>query len=130
VEVESDYLPLQGGTAALRLPPAGAVTEARITITDSAGRVLHQQRVPLAAGQRTVWSWDGRDAEGRTLPDGAYHVQVEGTAADGLASSPLPFTVFGVATAAERQEDGALRLMLGPLPVGFDKVRGVGDTLG
>jgi flagellar basal-body rod modification protein FlgD len=130
VEVESDHLALQEGIAVLRLPPAGAAAEARVTITDAAGRVLREQRLPLAAGQRSVWHWDGRDAHGRLLPDGAYRVRVEGTTPEGQARGLLPFTVFGVATAAERQQDGVLRLMLGPLAVGFEKVRGIGDTTG
>jgi flagellar basal-body rod modification protein FlgD len=130
VEVETDHLALQEGIAVLRLPPAGAAAEARITITDAAGRVLREQRLPLAAGQRSVWSWDGRDAQGRLLPDGAYRVRVEGATPEGQALGLLPFTVLGVATAAERQQDGVLRLMLGPLAVGFEKVRGIGDTLG
>lgn len=130
VEVEADQLTLQGGGAALRLPPAGSATEAWITVTDAAGRTLREQRVPLAAGQRTVWRWDGRDTYGRALPDGAYRVQVQGVVPGGGAPSALAFTVLGTATAAERQEDGTLRLMLGRLAVGFDQVRGMGDTSG
>jgi flagellar basal-body rod modification protein FlgD len=130
VEVESDLLPLQGGVAALRLPAAGAATEARVTVTDAVGRVLREQRLPLAAGQRALWRWDGRDAQGRMLPDGAYRVQVQGATANGQTTGALGFTVLGVATAAERGADGVLRLMLGPLAVGFEQVRGIGDTLG
>ncbi len=129
VEVESDRLALQDGQAALRLPPAtGSAAEARVMITDPFGRILREQRVPLAAGSRTTWLWDGRDAQGRPLPDGAYRVQVEGAAPAGAAPVPLGFTVLGTATAAERQ-DGTLRLLLGRLAVGFDQVRGVGDRL-
>ena len=123
VEVESDLLALQGGLAALRLPPAGTALGARVTVTDAAGRTLREQTVTLGAG-RTTWIWDGRDVDGRPIADGAYRVRVEGIAATG-APSALGFTVLGTATAAERQ-DGTLKLMLGPLAVGFDKVRGVG----
>ncbi|MBW8270710.1 flagellar hook assembly protein FlgD [Caldovatus aquaticus] len=130
VEVEADRLTLQGGAAALRLPPAGSATEAWITVTDALGRTLREQRVPLAAGQRTLWRWDGRDAYGRALPDGAYRVQVQGVVPGGGAPSALAFAVLGTATAVERQADGTLRLMLGRLAVGFEQVRGIGDTSG
>jgi flagellar basal-body rod modification protein FlgD len=123
VEVESDRLALQSGVAELRLPAAGAATRARVAVLDETGRTLREETVALGSGP-TAWRWDGRNAAGAALPDGAYRVAVTGVVSDG-ATVPLGFTVLGRATAAERGEEG-LRLMLGALPVGFDKVRGIG----
>ncbi len=120
VEVESDRLALQDGSATLRLPPAGTSSQARITILDGTGSVLRDTTVPLGTASQD-WRWDGRDSAGRGRVDGAYRVQVTGVDASG-AAQPLSFTVLGKATGAERR-DGNLDLLIGSLSVGFDKLR-------
>jgi len=119
-EVESERLSLQDGRAEVRLPAAGTARTAEIAVLDPAGRVLRQQVVPLGAAP-TGWTWDGRDATGRSLPDGAYRVQVTGRAANGEATT-LSFSVVGTVTGAERQGESLL-LSLGALGVGFDRLR-------
>ncbi len=120
VEVEADRVPLQNGRGEIRLPAAGAARFAEITIADGAGRAVRQQVVNLGAAASN-WTWDGRDAAGRTLTDGAYRVNVTGRGANGEAVS-LPFTVAGTVTGAEQGARG-LSLSVGALAVGFDKVR-------
>jgi flagellar basal-body rod modification protein FlgD len=121
VEVEGDRLSLQGGAATLRLPAAGAAAEATIQVQDAAsGRVLREARVALGREPRD-WTWDGRDAAGQRLPDGAYRFAVAGRDSTG-AAQPVEATVRARATGAERR-DGELRLRLGALEVGFDRVR-------
>src|SRR3712207_6058694 len=71
VEVSSDKLSLQDGTATLRLPAAGAAREARIAVLDSTGRAIREATVALGAAP-AEWVWDGRDAAGNRQPDGAY----------------------------------------------------------
>lgn len=118
VEVESEYLALQNGQAVMRLPPATTgATAARVDILDRTGRVLRSAEVVLS-GAAQDWRWDGRDAAGRQLADGAYQARLS---AGGAA---LPFTVVGRATGAERVE-GDVRLKLGTLAVNFDRLRGV-----
>ncbi|WP_137124857.1 flagellar hook assembly protein FlgD [Roseomonas sp. HF4] len=119
-EVESDRVTLQDGRAEVRLPAAGAARTAEIAVLDSAGRVLRQQVASLGAAP-SGWTWDGRDATGRSLPDGAYRVQVTGRGVNGEAAA-LPFSVAGTVTGAERQGD-TLLLSLGALGVGFDRLR-------
>lgn len=124
VEVASDRLSLQDGAARLRLPAAGAAREVTITILDSAGRTLREERLALGPAA-TEWKWDGRDATGRLLPDGAYAFVAAGRDANGTPQ-PVDVTVRARATAAERapgQNGGELRLVLGGLTVGFDAVR-------
>jgi flagellar basal-body rod modification protein FlgD len=120
IEVEADQLALQDGRAELRLPAAGTARFAEITIADGAGRAVRRQVVQLGAAG-SGWNWDGRDAAGRSLADGAYRVQVAGRGANGEAVA-LPFTVTGTVTGAE-QRAGGLSLSLGGLAVGFDRVR-------
>lgn len=125
VEVESDRLSLQDGVGTLRLPAAGAAGTARVTVLDSAGRILKQEDVTLGAAP-TEWQWNGRDAAGRKMPDGAYSFTVAGRDQAGNPQE-VTATVLGRATAAERQSGGDLTLMLGGLSVGFDAVRSLGQ---
>jgi len=122
VEVEGDSLPLQGGSATVRLPAAGTARTARVAVMDSAGRTLREAQVSLGQAAQD-WRWDGKDSAGRQLADGAYTVAVTGTDANGGAAS-TSFTVVGTATAAERT-DGALKLRMGSATYTFDKVRSI-----
>ena len=123
VEVESDRLALQGGTATLRLPAAtAAAREAEVTIEDRQGRTLRRERVMLGTATRD-WSWDGLGTAGTRQPDGAYRFTVRGLAADGTDSA-LAATVLGRATAV-RRADGAVTLGLGALDVDFARLRSV-----
>jgi flagellar basal-body rod modification protein FlgD len=120
VEIEGNQLALQGGAARLRLPPAGLAAAATIQVLDPSGRTLREARVPLGQDV-TEWNWDGRDAAGRRMPDGAYRFSVTGTNSAG-GTVPVTATSVARATGTERVE-GDLRLMFGALGVGFDAVR-------
>jgi flagellar basal-body rod modification protein FlgD len=120
VEVASDALPLQGGSAELRVPRAGSVNEARVAVLDQNGRVLREETLPLDRGD-ALWRWDGRDSTGRVMPDGAYRLSVLG-AQPGEAARPLPFTVIGRVTGLEQQQ-GQTALVIGGLTATLDRVR-------
>ncbi|WP_426956253.1 flagellar hook assembly protein FlgD [Muricoccus radiodurans] len=122
VEVEGDSLPLQNGAAAVRLPAAGAARTARVVVTDSSGNTIREAQVNLGT-DRTTWRWDGRDANGRQMADGAYRVAVTGADASGNAATTA-FTVLGTVTGAERSGT-SLQLRMGAAAYGFDKVRSV-----
>lgn len=129
VEVASDRLALQDGTARLVLPAAGAAKEVTIVVLDNLGRTLREEKVPLGP-TATEWQWNGRDTTGRALPDGAYYFAVAGRDANG-SPQPVEVTVRARATAAERvpgANGGELRLVLGGLTVGFDAVRSLDGT--
>ncbi|MBB5692754.1 flagellar hook assembly protein FlgD [Muricoccus pecuniae] len=120
VEVEGDTLPLQDGSATLRLPAAGNARTARVAVLDSSGKTLREAQVTLGTEAQN-WVWDGRDSEGKKLADGAYKVAVTGADASG-GTAATSFTVIGTATAAERS-NGVLQLRMGSASYGFDKVR-------
>jgi len=125
VEVASDRIALQGGhTQELRLPTIGAAngaTRARIALTGANGQVLREQVVPLGANP-AAWTWDGRDARGRALPDGNYALSVVGLDAEGVTRGTLPSTLAGTVTAVAREGEMP-RLSLGALGVGIDALR-------
>jgi flagellar basal-body rod modification protein FlgD len=121
VEVEGGRLALQGGAATLRLPAAGAVGEATVLIQDGQGRTLREERVALGKEPRE-WRWDGRDAAGQLLPDGAYGFAVIAGVDAAGAPQALDATALARVTGVERR-GGELRLMLGGFDVGFDRVR-------
>ncbi|HEY8610453.1 MAG TPA: flagellar hook assembly protein FlgD [Roseomonas sp.] len=122
VEVEGDSLPLQDGSATVRLPAAGTARTARVAVLDSSGKTLREAQVTLGTAAQD-WSWNGRDASGKQLPDGAYKVAVTGADASGETAT-APFTVIGTATAAERA-NGVLQLRMGAATYSFDKVRSI-----
>ena len=122
VEVESTTLPLQDGTATVRLPAAGTASTVRVAIKDSSGKTVKEQQLSLTTAQQD-WVWDGRNSSGTQLADGAYTVAVTGADVSGNAVS-TSFTVVGKATAAERSK-GALTLRMGAASYDFDDVRSV-----
>ncbi|MBL6076621.1 flagellar biosynthesis protein FlgD [Belnapia sp. T18] len=125
VEVESDRLSLQDGSATLRLPTAGPVQQAVIRVLDSAGRILREDTVKLGSAAQD-WRWDGRTKAGQRLPDGAYGFAVAGLDAQGAAQT-VAATVVGTATAARRPSGGDVQLQLGAVSVGFDAMRGIAN---
>lgn len=122
MEVESDRLVLQSGEAALRLPAAGEARSGALRITDAAGRVVREASLPLEQ-QPSTWRWDGRDAAGRPLPDGAYAFTLQGRNALGSAVE-LQASVLARATGAERSGNG-VALRFGSLSLGMDRLRGM-----
>jgi flagellar basal-body rod modification protein FlgD len=117
VEAESDLLPLAGGEARLRL--AASEAPLRIRITDGTGRVLREEEVP--PGGPRLWQWDGREADGRPVPDGAYRVAVLARGADGTPR-PAGFTVLGRVSGIEPNEKG-VSVLLNGVAVPLERVR-------
>jgi flagellar basal-body rod modification protein FlgD len=73
----SNSLSLSGGQvngASYQLP--GEAKEVTITIFDSAGGLVRTLKSGSQAAGLHEFSWDGKDAQGATLPDGSYTYQV------------------------------------------------------
>jgi flagellar basal-body rod modification protein FlgD len=123
VTVSSDHLPLQNGQGTIQFtaPAAEAVA---IAIYSDAGAKLRDATMVATKGTN-IWTWDGTDGSGRTLPDGSYKVAVAGANTDGTAS-PLTFSVIGTATGVQSLSSG-IQLQLGTLTVPFSQVQSVGN---
>ena len=118
VEVTSDQLSLQNGKAGINFT-TGTAEPVNIGVYSPAGVKLRDAAVTSVAGQNQ-WSWDGKDANGTALPDGAY--KVVATDSSGAA---IPFTVSGTATGVQRSGT-AMKVSLGSLQVDFSAVQSVG----
>ncbi|MCA3362857.1 MAG: hypothetical protein ING08_16110 [Roseomonas sp.] len=125
VEVEAEQISLQSGTGTLKLPAAGASQTALVTIRGSGDRIIRQETVQLGNAPKT-WSWNGKDSNSVSMPDGAYKVSVTGIGSGGKTEA-LPFTTIGKVTGAERV-GGNLQLLLGQMQASFDKLRSVSSA--
>ncbi len=123
VTVTSDHLALQNGKGTIQFSTATAQPVA-IAIYSDSGTKLQDATLTSVKGSNT-WTWDGTDASGRTLPDGAYKVAVAAADSSGTVSA-LPFSVVGTATGVQSLSSG-MQLQIGALSVDFSKVQSVGN---
>lgn len=87
VKVDGSGFNLKAGAAAMNVDLSTAA-QVTVTVRDANGQVvavLPQGRLNRGA---TSVTWDGKDASGTPLPDGAYKVEVTATGDDG---KPVPF---------------------------------------
>jgi flagellar basal-body rod modification protein FlgD len=121
VTVDSALMPLQGGLGALRFElPADQTV--RIAVLTEKGAPITEAAVSGKRGENG-WNWDGKDANGKTLPDGVYRVSVMTQDTSGT-SRAVAHQVIGVATGVE--SDGtAVALRMGALRVPMASVRSV-----
>ena len=121
VTATASQLPLQNGKATLNFT-APSAEPINIIVSDSTGKAVYDASVNATAGNNT-WTWDGTDANGSTLPDGAYNVSVTNTPANGTAIA-VPFTITGTATSLDSTSNN-LMLNLGAVSVPFSSVTSV-----
>ena len=119
VEAPGDVLLLENGKAKMAYALADAAVRTNITILDERGDVVDIVPGNTAAGPH-FFEWDGKDASGETLPDGAYRVLVTPLDAENKTIEAAT-TTFGRVTGLE-SNDGKLSLVLGPISVNLDDV--------
>ena len=95
-----------------------------IAIYSDSGTKLQDATLTSVKGSNT-WTWNGSNASGKTLPDGAYKVAVAGVDSSGTVSA-VPFSVVGTATGVQSLSSG-IQLQIGALSVDFSKVQSVGN---
>ncbi len=109
VEVSGDQLSLQNGQASLHI--TGSIAQpVKIGVYAQSGAKLQEATVVPQAGSKS-WTWDGKDATGRTMPDGAYKVVVK--AADGSDVPVRPARHRDGRAAQRRHDAGRARWALG-----------------
>jgi len=113
VETTSPQFDLKGGASTLKVTLASQA-DVVVTIKDANGKtVATLNKGTLPVGTSSV-GWNGKDADGATLPDGTYTASVSGTALGGSAATAslssmvkvdsVQFTTDGVCiTAGGRQ---------------------------
>jgi flagellar basal-body rod modification protein FlgD len=117
VTAQGSETQLSGGKAewAYSLPANAA--EAKLTVLDSAGKIVWTgDAADLSAG-RHDFTWDGKASDGSTAPDGVYTLKASAVAGDGEAILP---TVFfkGLVSSIEANA-GQTQIKIGPSKVGF-----------
>jgi len=102
----------------------GFADDVEVAITDSAGNVVRTLKArSLGTGEHSL-NWDGKNEDGRTIPEGQYNFSVEATTAGGNPVSAIPLitgTVSGV-----RYENGMAVLMIEGKEVSFSSVLEIG----
>jgi flagellar basal-body rod modification protein FlgD len=123
VTVTSSQLSLQNGTAAINFNTTSA-EPVGIAVFNASGVQVQTATLTSTAGANT-WTWDGKNANGTTMPDGAYTVTVNAIGVNG-ATSAVPFTVTGTATSVQNNS-GTVDLQMGGLTLPFSAVDSVGS---
>jgi flagellar basal-body rod modification protein FlgD len=121
VTVNGATAKLKNAQAAWSLNPAQAA-EATITIRDRTGQVVFTDSRTLNAGQNT-YSWNGRDASGRLLPDGDYTISATGKAANGQLVA-IPSEIEGVVDGVDLTQDPPV-LRIGQQSFTLDNIKRV-----
>ncbi|MGQ7248682.1 flagellar hook assembly protein FlgD [Halomonas sp. V046] len=97
----------------------------KVTITNQSGEVINSYDIGPASSGVESFQWDGLTDDGAATVEGAYHVAVEATGADGeaLEVGTLNYAIVGGVTPAD--ENGRVALDLGAVygQVGLGDVR-------
>ncbi|MGD1934627.1 MAG: flagellar hook assembly protein FlgD [Candidatus Phaeomarinobacter sp.] len=103
VVAESPTSLLPDGTAQWGYELEGPADQVQLFITAAAGHLVHTSEFQNISGNQT-FAWDGKDSNGRTLPDGAYTMRV---IAQDASDNEVNVTMkqSGVVTAVEFDND-------------------------
>ncbi len=123
ITVASTQLSLQKGTAEVNFSTKTA-EPVSISVYNNTGAQLQSATLMSTAGANS-WTWNGKNANGTTMPDGPYKVTVTALGVDGK-SSQVPFTVTGTATSVLNNA-GTVQVQLGGLTLPFSAVQSVGN---
>jgi flagellar basal-body rod modification protein FlgD len=87
VKVDGSGFNLKSGAAVMNVE-LSAAANVTVSVKDANGKVVATLPKGTLARGTNALTWDGRDANGSTLPDGSYKVEVTATGMDGKA---VPF---------------------------------------
>jgi flagellar basal-body rod modification protein FlgD len=119
--VNATQIALQNGTGGITFNVSQA-EPVQIAIVNSAGQTILNGTVNAQAGNNS-WSWNGKDGNGNTVPDGAYGIALETGSSSGSATS-VPFSVVGTATGLTNSSSG-MTLDMGALAVPLSSVQSI-----
>ena len=78
---------LSDGAATWAYEVTGAVGDVSLSVRDASGAEVFKTAVPAQSGGQ-LFNWDGRDASGRAVADGAYRLVVTAKDSNGAAITP------------------------------------------
>lgn len=104
-QVLGDVMPLDGGKAKATYTLDKDVTSAVITVKDMNGEIVYSEQGKITAGTHD-FTWDGKDADGNQLEDGAYQIVVTTNVPNGETSATVTTTVFGKVTGVASDSNG------------------------
>jgi flagellar basal-body rod modification protein FlgD len=125
ITVSSNELALQNGSAEITFQGT-AGQQIGIAVVNASGVPVANATLSATAGTNS-WTWNGRDANGTQLPDGAYRVAVETLASNGAAPVAVPYDVTGTVTGISSNGTTSA-LSIGALSVPFGSVVSVGSN--
>jgi flagellar basal-body rod modification protein FlgD len=110
VTVEGNVSNLASGQASWNYTLEGPATNTVLTVSDSAGQIVHSAPGGTDLGSHE-FVWNGTDANGQALPDGAYSLEISSINANG---EPVDTTTAarGIVTGVHTN-DGKPMLLLG-----------------
>jgi flagellar basal-body rod modification protein FlgD len=127
VEISGDKFSLQSGTDSQFSYNLTAATNTNtIKILDKDGLLVRSQAGSTSIGKHVV-TWDGKDDNGNTLPNGIYTVSVDAKDASGNKVAANT-TGFGIVNGVETTTKGAV-LNIGALQIATDKVLAIKEAL-
>jgi flagellar basal-body rod modification protein FlgD len=109
--VPGSAVQLSGGAATIGLNLGAAATNVTLNIKDSNGNIVRTLSQGAMAAGSTKLNWDGKDAQGATLPDGNYTVDV--TAVDATGKAVTAQTTSYVKVDAVSFQNGVVYLVGG-----------------
>ncbi|MDP9097098.1 MAG: flagellar biosynthesis protein FlgD [Pseudomonadota bacterium] len=104
VTATNDHLTLQNSQAKIHFT-APSAEPLNISITSATGESILQTNF-MPKGGNNDWSWNGKNTDGRTVPDGSYKVSVSDQTGTALTT-----TVTGVVTGMQRGATGVNAVM-------------------
>lgn len=129
ITAENDQVQMSGSSSVhLDYRLSGAATSINVDIRDKDGVIVRTLKVnPQEAGDRSI-SWDGMDADGQRVPDGAYTFAVQATDANGATVTATTF-VQGIVDSV-RYEDGNVLLRVGDRDIQLSQVMSLANSGG
>lgn len=122
VQVESDTLKLENGSASVGYALTEPAAKTTVTVTDSQGRAVYSTTGETDKGSHD-FVWTGSDGNGTQLADGLYTVSVDARREDG-SQIPVTTTLTGTVQAAGFDQ-GTVTLDLGGFEVPLENVLAV-----
>ncbi len=119
VLVTNDHLSLQGSTAQIHFTSPSA-EPVNIGIYSDTGTKILTTTVQAQAGNNN-WTWDGRNADGTPMPDGAYKLVVNEPSGAALAT-----TITGRVTGLQRTAE-TVSISLGALNTDVGSIQSIAN---